>query len=90
MASTPQPEIERVERGTSSPEPVKLTVTGLFRPGWHAFPLREQVPLLQLVGPWLERAGFFPGAQVTVRVQQGRLVVVLRNRDEGACDGEGC
>ena len=67
----------------------KLTVSGLFRPERHVFPLREQLPLLQLAGPWLEKAGFYPGAQVAVRAEPGRLVVVLRGRDEDALGEEG-
>lgn len=59
----------------------KLTVSGLYRPGWHAFPQRQRMPLLQLAGPWLEEAGFYPGAEVQVRVESGRLVVVLRELD---------
>lgn len=67
----------------------KLTVAGLFRPGWHALPERQQMPLLQLAGPWLEEAGFFPGAEVKVRVEAGRLVVELRELEPGLEAGEG-
>lgn len=56
----------------------KLTVSGLFRPGWHAFPEQQRVPLLQLAGTWLEELGFYAGAEVMVRGAEGRLVVVLR------------
>ncbi|MCB1035180.1 MAG: SymE family type I addiction module toxin [Acidobacteria bacterium] len=64
----------------------KLTVSGLYRPGWHAFPQRQRVPLLQLVGPWLEEVGFHEGAQVRVQMEAGRLVVERRREDDG---GEG-
>ncbi len=85
MAHIPDSEIAREPQLREQ----KLTVSGLYRPGWHVFPLREQVPLLQLAGPWLEKAGFYPGAQVSVRPEPGRLVVVLRGRDTDAVDGEG-
>jgi hypothetical protein len=61
----------------------KLTVSGLFRPGWHAFPERQRVPLLQLAGPWLAELGFYAGAEVRVRGEGGRLEVVLRELDAG-------
>lgn len=67
----------------------KLTVAGLFRPGWHAFPQRQRMPLLQLAGPWLEEAGFYPGAEVKVRVEAGRLVVELRELELEPEAGEG-
>ncbi len=36
----------------------RLTISALYRPGWHAFPASEQLPLLQLAGLWLRNAGF--------------------------------
>lgn len=63
----------------------KLTISALYRPGWHAFPHREQLPHLQLAGPWMEAAGFYPGARVRVDVvADGRLVVT--RVDEGQDD----
>jgi len=56
----------------------KLTVLGLFRPGWHGFPESQRVPLLQLSGSWLEELDFHVGAEVRVQAEAGRLVVVLR------------
>ncbi len=54
----------------------KLTISALYRPGWHAFPESQQLPLLQLSGLWLRDAGFDPGARVRVDVmEEGRLVV---------------
>jgi len=59
----------------------KLTVSGLYRPGWHAFPHRQRIPLLQLVGPWLEEVGFHIGAEVKVRAEEGRLEVLVREAE---------
>jgi len=61
----------------------KLTVSGLFRPGWHGFPESQRVPLLQLAGSWLEELGFHVGAEVKVRAKAGRVVVLLREVDPG-------
>jgi len=36
----------------------KLTVTGLYRPGWHRWPELGQVPHLPLTGDWLAEAAF--------------------------------
>lgn len=54
---------------------LKLRVLGLYRPGEHVFP-SGPLPLIQLVGSWLERAGFPVGARVRVEaVEDGRLVL---------------
>ncbi len=54
----------------------KLTISALYRPGWHVLPRSAQLPLLQVVGPWLQDAGFYPGARVRIDVVgDGRLVV---------------
>jgi len=54
---------------------LKLRVSGLYRPGEHVFP-SGPLPLVQLVGSWLERAGFPVGARVWVEVvEEGRLVL---------------
>jgi hypothetical protein len=54
----------------------KLTVTGLYRPGWHRWPEAGQVPYLPLAGRWLAEAGFPTGARVAVQVvEDGKLVV---------------
>lgn len=65
----------------------RLTVSGLYRPGWHAWPSRaSQIPLLQLAGSWLEDVGFSVGSEVQVYAEPGRVVVRLR---EGGCGEEG-
>ncbi len=54
----------------------KLTISGLYRPGWHRWPELGQVAYLPLAGRWLTEAGFPVGARVTVEaVEDGRLVV---------------
>jgi hypothetical protein len=59
----------------------KLTVTGLYRPGWHRWPEVGQVAYLPLAGQWLAEAGFPVGARVVVEVvEDGELVV--RRMDE--------
>jgi len=35
----------------------KMTISGLYRPGWHSFADLGQVPLLQLASHWLAEAG---------------------------------
>ena len=61
---------------------LKLRVSGMYRPGEHVYP-SGQMPLVQLVGSWLERAGFPVGARVRVEVVgDGRLV--LTRADEEA------
>ncbi len=49
-----------------------LTVSKLFRPlRW-----KEQfVPFIRCSGKWLEAAGFHPGNKVTVRVENGALII---------------
>lgn len=50
----------------------KLTVSTLFRPlKWST----QLVPFLRLSGNWLAIAGFNPGDKVTVRVENGALVI---------------
>jgi len=54
---------------------LKLRVSGLYRPGEHVYP-SGQMALIQLVGSWLEAAGFPVGARVRVEVvEEGRLVL---------------
>jgi len=54
---------------------LKLRVSGLYRLGEQVYP-SEPLPLVQLVGSWLERAGFPVGARVRVEVvEDGRLVL---------------
>jgi|GEM_PF-2709215 len=54
---------------------LKLRVSGVYRPGEHVYPSGPQ-PLVQLVGSWLEEAGFPVGARVRVEVvEDGRLVL---------------
>ena len=61
---------------------LKLRVSGLYRPGEHVYP-SGQMPLVQLVGSWLETAGFPVGTAVRVEVvEDGRLVVT--RAEEGA------
>lgn len=49
-----------------------LTVSKLFRPlRW-----KEQfVPFIRMGGNWLAMAGFHPGDRVTVRVENGALII---------------
>ena len=59
-----------------APQEHKLTVSGLYRPGWHAFPEDERLPHLPLMGRWLWEAGFGVGTRVKVDVvAEGELVV---------------
>jgi len=55
----------------------KVTISGLYRPGWAE--MDRQLPLIHLAGPWLAEAGFYVGSQVRVWVEHGRLVVTLRD-----------
>jgi hypothetical protein len=49
-----------------------LTVSKLFRPlRWKT----QFVPFLRVSGKWLESAGFHPGEKVTVRVENGALII---------------
>jgi len=60
----------------------KLTISGLYRPGWHRWPEVGQVAYLPLAGQWLAEAGFPVGARVVVEVvEDGELVV--RRVEEG-------
>jgi hypothetical protein len=56
----------------------KMTISGLYRPGWHAFHDLGQVPLLQLAGQWLAEAGFPVGTKVRVEVVEDGRVLVSR------------
>lgn len=50
----------------------QLTVSQLFRPlKWST----QFVPFLRISGNWLAMAGFHPGDKVTVRVENGSLIV---------------
>ncbi len=54
---------------------LKLRVSGLYRPGEQVYP-SGPLPLVQLVGSWLEEAGFPVGTRVRVEVvEDGRLVL---------------
>jgi len=54
---------------------LKLRVSGLYRPGEYVYP-SGPLPLVQLVGSWLEAAGFPVGTRVRVEVvEEGRLVL---------------
>jgi hypothetical protein len=56
----------------------RVTVSGLYRPGWHRSPSRwSQIPLLQLAGTWLEEQGFHVGSRVRVISERGRVVIEL-------------
>lgn len=64
----------------------KLTISGLYRPGWSRWPAPSpgggEVPYLPLEGTWLGEAGFLPGTRVLVEVvADGELVV--RRVEEG-------
>jgi hypothetical protein len=50
----------------------KLTVTGLYRPGWHRWPELGQVAYLPLAGQWLAEAGFPVGAREEVEAAEAR------------------
>ena len=56
---------------------LKLRVSGLYRPGEHVYP-SGQMALIQLVGSWLERAGFPVGVRVRVDVVEDGLLVLSR------------
>jgi hypothetical protein len=48
------------------------TVSRLFRPlRWET----QFVPFIRLSGKWLAAAGFVPGRRVTVRVENGALII---------------
>jgi len=67
---------------------LKLRVSGLYRPGEHVYP-SGPLPLVQLVGSWLERAGFPVGTRVRVDViEDGRLV--LSRVDEAEEESVSC
>lgn len=63
----------------------KMTVSGMHEPGWSRTPSLERPrPLLQLCGRWLEEeVGLYPGCQVRVLAEHGRLVVVMREYEAG-------
>lgn len=49
-----------------------ITVTKLFRPlRWES----QFVPFIRMSGKWLAMAGFHPGTHVTVRVENGALII---------------
>lgn len=49
-----------------------LTVSKLFRPlKWRT----QFVPFIRVSGNWLALAGFNPGEKVTVRVENGALII---------------
>jgi Toxin SymE, type I toxin-antitoxin system len=49
-----------------------LTVSKLFRPlRWST----QFVPFIRFSGHWLTAAGFHPGTHVTVRVENGALII---------------
>lgn len=49
-----------------------LTVSRLFRPlRWQT----QFVPFLRIAGNWFADAGFHPGEKVTVRVENGALII---------------
>lgn len=56
-----------------------LTVSKLFRPlRW-----KEQfVPFIRMSGNWLTMAGFHPGTHVTVRVENGSLIITPATRED--------
>lgn len=59
-------------------EPRTLTVTKLFRPlRWKT----QFVPFLRIAGNWFEMAGFHPGDKVTVRVENGALIIEPHRED---------
>ena len=50
----------------------RLTVSKLFRPlRWKT----QFVPFIRISGNWLAMAGFHPGTYVTVRVENGALII---------------
>ena len=60
---------------------LKLRVSGLYRPGEHVYP-SGQMPLVQLVGSWLEKAGFPVGTAVRVEVVEDGRLVMTRAEEE--------
>ena len=55
------------------------TVSRLFRPlKWTS----QFVPFIRLSGNWLTMAGFHPGTHVTVRVENGALIIEPLKREE--------
>ena len=49
-----------------------LTVTKLFRPlRWQT----QFVPFIRMSGHWLAAAGFHPGKKVSIRVENGALII---------------
>jgi hypothetical protein len=55
-----------------------LTVSRLFRMQPIHRPLRwstQFVPFLRVSGKWLAAAGFHPGGKVTIRVENGALII---------------
>lgn len=62
-----------------------LTVTKLFRPlRWDT----QFVPFLRIAGKWFESAGFHPGTKVTVRVENGALIIEPYREDYAALRAE--
>ena len=60
----------------------KVTVSGLYRPGWSRAPaLDRPLPLLQL-GGLAEEAGLYPGCQVRVLTEEGRLMMVVKGYED--------
>lgn len=62
----------------------QMTVSGLHEPGWSATPsLERPLPLVQLCGRWLvEEVGLYPGCQVRVLAEKGRVVIVARGYED--------
>jgi len=66
----------------------KLTVSGLYGPGWPAFAEERPLPLLQLAGRWLWEAGFGVGTRVRVEVvAEGRLELTRVDREASTAQG---
>lgn len=56
-----------------------LTVSKLFRPlKWKT----QFVPFIRISGNWLAMAGFHPGSHVTVRVENGSLIITPATRED--------
>lgn len=46
--------------------------------------LRERwLPFIRIQGLWLQKAGFQPGERVVVKVQPGKIEIVLESHKEG-------
>ena len=60
----------------------RCTVSSFFPPGWHGGTPYMAVPFLLFAGSWLGEAGFSVHSEVLVKVEQGRLVVTLRQEEE--------